>query len=57
MTMQRKLHNKMTFGPEAQNEDMHTGKGYGMLGMSGSGFLRVGKQEKGILKSKVAAQS
>ena len=56
MTMQRKLHNKMTFGPEAQNEDMQTGKGYGMLGMAGSGFLRVGKQEKGILKQKISVQ-
>lgn len=56
MTMQRKLHNKMTFGPDAQHEDMQTGKGYGMLGMAGSGFLKVGKQEKGILKPKVAAQ-
>jgi hypothetical protein len=48
MTMQRKLNNQMAFGPEAQNEDLRTGKGMGLMGIAGG--LRVQKQDKGILK-------
>jgi len=32
MTMQRKLKNTIAFGPSAQNEDMQTGKTFGLLG-------------------------
>lgn len=39
MTMQRKLQNKMAFGPDAQAEDFQTGKGLGMLGIGGA--LRI----------------
>jgi hypothetical protein len=48
MTMQRKLHNQVAFGPNAQLEDTQTGKGFGMLGITGG--LRIQKQDKGILK-------
>ena len=41
--MQRKLHNKVIFGTEQQQEDFETGKGMGMVGAGGSGFLRITK--------------
>eukprot|EP00354_Favella_ehrenbergii_P000570 CAMPEP_0170454262 /NCGR_PEP_ID=MMETSP0123-20130129/2579_1 /TAXON_ID=182087 /ORGANISM="Favella ehrenbergii, Strain Fehren 1" /LENGTH=51 /DNA_ID=CAMNT_0010716929 /DNA_START=957 /DNA_END=1112 /DNA_ORIENTATION=- len=43
MTMQRKLQNKVAFGPEAQAEDTQTGKGLGMLGIGGA--LRIQKDK------------
>jgi len=49
--MQRKLHNQVAFGPNAQLEDAQTGKGFGMLGITGG--LRIQKQEKGILKHSI----
>lgn len=39
MTMQRKLHNQVAFGTQAQLEDLQTGKGFGMLGIAGG--LRI----------------
>lgn len=48
MTMQRKLNNQMAFGPEAQREDLNTGKGMGLLGIAGG--MRIQKQDKNILK-------
>ena len=39
MTMQRKLHNQVAFGTQAQLEDFQTGKGLGMLGIAGG--LRI----------------
>ena len=38
----------MAFGPNAQLEDVQTGKGFGMLGVGGG--IRIQKQDKGILK-------
>ena len=49
------MQNTISFGPDAQNEDVQTGKGLGLLGIGGA--LKVSKDQKDsqkILKKKPA---
>ena len=55
MTQHRKLHNQVAFGTQAQIEDTQTGKGFGMLGITGAHKVR--KESKGILKPQKLLQS
>jgi len=50
ITELRKQANRMVFGPEAQETFRNTSKSLGMIGVSGSGKVRLSAQEKGILK-------
>jgi U4/U6 small nuclear ribonucleoprotein PRP31 len=51
MTEFRKLENRMTFGPDAQEEYRDTGKTFGMLGVKGTGKLKVNaKKDQKILR-------
>ena len=51
MTEFRKYENRMAFGPEAQEEYRDTGRTFGMLGVKGTGKLKVSaKKDQKILK-------
>ncbi len=50
MTDLRKQANRVSFGPQAQEEVGLSGKTLGMLGVSGGGKVRLSAQDKGIIK-------
>ena len=51
MTEVRKAANRMTFGGK-QEEDLFTGKGYGMLGSKDSmGKLRIASDDRGLAEA------
>lgn len=46
MTEVRRKYNRLAFGPEGEEEDGITGRGFGMLGAEGSGQMRVRAETK-----------
>jgi len=50
MTELRKLQNRTPFGMESEETWRESGKGFGMVGMSGSGKVRITSADKGLLK-------
>eukprot|EP01114_Cavostelium_apophysatum_P017500 TRINITY_DN5215_c0_g1_i1.p1 TRINITY_DN5215_c0_g1~~TRINITY_DN5215_c0_g1_i1.p1 ORF type:complete len:485 (-),score=145.89 TRINITY_DN5215_c0_g1_i1:26-1480(-) len=50
LTDMRKAANRISFGTEAQETIRDTDQGLGMLGVSGTGKIRMAAQDKGILK-------
>jgi len=46
----RKLQNRTPFGLESEETWRESGKGFGMVGMSGSGKVRITTADKGLLK-------
>eukprot|EP00742_Colponemidia_sp_Colp-10_P004566 GILJ01004873.1.p1 GENE.GILJ01004873.1~~GILJ01004873.1.p1 ORF type:complete len:472 (+),score=60.90 GILJ01004873.1:38-1453(+) len=58
MTEMRKQQNRMTFGVEEEADFRSSGKGFGMIGASGSGRIRVQvKEQKHLLVKKRPSQS
>jgi len=54
MTEYRKYANRMSFGPDAQQEYRETGKTFGMLGVAGSGKVKIKAQRDQKILKKVA---
>jgi len=50
VTELRKLQNRTPFGMESEETWRESGKGFGMVGMSGSGKVRITTADKGLLK-------